>query len=101
MKKTHKAKEFLVEWVIRVSGVASIFIVVLIFIFLLKEGIFLFQSQKLGDFLLGQKWYPISEPPGFGILPLIFGTLLVTAGAAVISIPLGIAAAVYIAEVAP
>ena len=101
MKPAHKAKEFLVEWLIRVSGVASIFIVALIFFFLLKEGIFLFRTQKIFDFLLGQKWYPISEPPGFGILPLILGTLIVTAGAAFISVPLGVAAAVYIAEVAP
>ena len=101
MKAVQKAKEFIAEGLIRLSGVASIFIVALIFFFLLKEGIFLFQTQKLGDFLLGQKWYPISEPPAFGILPLILGTLLVTAGAALISIPLSVAAAIYIAEVAP
>ncbi len=91
----------LVEAAIRASGVASIFIVALIFIFLLKEGIRLFQLYPIGDFLLGRSWYPISEPASFGILPLILGTLLVTAGAMMISIPLGIASAIYIAEVAP
>jgi len=96
-----KFREGLVEWVIRASGVASIFIVALILIFLLKEGGGLFQTQKLGDFLLGQKWYPISEPGEFGILPLILGSILVTLGAAAISVPLGVAAAIYIAEVAP
>ena len=101
MRSTRRFAEFLAEGVIKASGVASIFIVALIFFFLLKEGIFLFQTEKIGDFLLGHKWYPISEPPAFGILPLILGTLLVTAGAAVISVPLGVAAAVYIAEVAP
>ncbi len=101
MNSSHRFKESLVEGVIKASGVASIFIVALIFFFLLKEGVFLFQTEKIGDFLFGQKWYPISEPPSFGILPLILGTLLVTAGAALISVPLGIAAAVYIAEVAP
>lgn len=96
-----KVKEQVVEGAIKVSGTASIFIVALIFFFLLKEGIFLFKETRPQDFLFGSTWYPISEPPAFGILPLIFGTLWVTLGAAAISIPLGIAAAVYIAEVAP
>ena len=46
-------------------------------------------------------WYPISEPAQFGILPLILGSLLVTFGAIVIAVPLGLAAAIYVAEVAP
>lgn len=94
-------KEFVVEFAIKISGVASIFIVGLIFVFLLKEGLLLFTTEKPLDFLLGKSWYPISDPPDFGILPLILGSLLVTLGAAVIAIPLGIAAAIYIAEVAP
>lgn len=91
----------IVGGVIRVSGVASIIIVALIFLFLLKEGFQLFLTEPLTSFLLGKKWYPISEPAQFGILPLIAGSILVTVGAAIISIPLGIAAAVYIAEIAP
>lgn len=50
---------------------------------------------------MGKSWYPISEPPQFGILPLILGSLLVTLGAAAIAVPLGVASAIYIAEVAP
>jgi len=95
-----RLKEWIFENAIRASGLASIFIVALIFIFLLKEGLLLFKTEPLTDFLLGKNWYPISEPPQFGILPLILGSLLVTLGAAVISIPLGVAAAIYIAEVA-
>ncbi len=94
-------KELVVESAIRLSGVASIVIVAMIFFFLLKEGVFLFQTYKVTDFLAGRSWYPISEPPEFGILPLILGSLIVTLGAAAISIPLGVASAIYIAEVAP
>jgi phosphate transport system permease protein len=54
----------------------------------------------LKEFLFGQNWYPVSDPPRFGILPLILGSLLVTAGALVLSIPLGIGAATFISEVA-
>jgi len=93
--------EFIVEKLIFLSGIASIVFVILIFIFLLKEGLSLFAAYNVFSFLLGKNWYPISDPPQFGILPLILGSLLVTFGAIIISVPLGIAAAIYVAEVAP
>lgn len=96
-----KTREAIVETAVRASGLASIVMVTLIFLFLIKEGAQLFSTVKISDFLTGRSWYPISEPPEFGILPLILGTLLVTAGAAVIAVPLGIASAIFIAEVAP
>jgi phosphate transport system permease protein len=99
--KFRKIKEFVIEKLILLSGVASIFFVILIFLFLLKEGLALFKTIPPGSFLFGKSWYPISEPAQFGILPLILGSLLVTFGAAVISIPIGVACAIYIAEVAP
>lgn len=91
----------MVEKAIFVSGIASIIFVVLIFIFLLKEGLSLFLTENPLAFLFGRNWYPISDPPKFGILPLIMGSLWVTLGAIIISVPLGVAAAIYVAEVAP
>ncbi len=94
-----KGAEFLVEGAIKISGIASIIIVVLIFLFLLRDGLSLFKFVSLKEFLLGKNWYPISDPPKLGILPLILGSLLVTLGATIISVPIGVAAAIYIAEV--
>lgn len=99
--RTRKIIEFIIEKIILLSGITSIVIVLLIFIFLLKEGLSLFSTVSINDFLLGRNWYPISRPPQFGILPLIIGSFLVTLGAAVLSIPLGIGSALYIAEIAP
>ncbi|MDD5019951.1 MAG: phosphate ABC transporter permease subunit PstC [Candidatus Omnitrophica bacterium] len=96
-----KFKEFVIEKLILLCGLASIFFVILIFLFLLKEGLALFKIESPLKFLFGKSWYPISEPSRLGILPLILGSLLVTAGAAVISVPIGVGCAVYIAEVAP
>lgn len=93
--------EFLIESAIFFSGAVSILFVILIFVFLLKEGLLLFKTVSLWDFLSGKSWYPISEPPRFGILPLILGSLWVTAGALLVSVPVGVACAVYIGEVAP
>jgi phosphate transport system permease protein len=94
-----KLKEFIIEKLILVSGLASIFFVILIFLFLVKEGFAVFKTANPFNFIAGESWYPISEPPEFGILPLILGSLLVTIGAAVISIPIGVGCAIYIAEV--
>ena len=96
-----KFKEFVIERLIFLSGIASIVFVALIFIFLLKEGISFFKEVSMGAFITGRNWYPISDPAQFGILPLILGSLLVTLGAIVISVPLSVASAFYISEVAP
>lgn len=93
--------EFIVESLVFISGVASIVFVLLIFIFLLKEGLMLFRTIGIFDFLFGKQWYPISEPPRLGTLPLILGSLWVTLGATVISVPLGVACAIFIGEIAP
>lgn len=96
-----KVKEFVIEKLIFICGLASIFFVVLIFLFLLKEGLAVFKGVSFINFLFGKSWYPISEPPQLGILPLILGSLLVTLGAAAISIPIGVGCAIYISEIAP
>ena len=98
---SRRFREFLIEKLIFLCGIASVVFVVLIFFFLLREGVSVFKTVTLGSFLGGRFWYPISNPARLGILPLILGSLLVTAGAIVIAVPLGIAAAFYIAEVAP
>jgi phosphate transport system permease protein len=72
--------------------------VVLIFVFLLLEGLPALAEIPLAS-LLGSRWYPIEEM--YGLLPLILGSLVVTLGAAMIAIPLGLATAVFIAEVSP
>ena len=96
-----KAKEFVIERMIFLSGMMSIVFVALIFAFLLKEGLSMFWRVPISDFLFARNWYPISDPPQFGILPLILGSVFVTAGAGMISIPIGIASALFIAEIAP
>jgi phosphate transport system permease protein len=52
------------------------------------------------EFIFGKQWYPTSDPvPAFGIWPLIAGTLLVTLGAILFALPLGLATAIFLAEV--
>lgn len=96
-----RINEFIIETAIRISGFAVVAFVILIFLFLLKDSLSLFKSYPLQDFLAGQKWLPISEPPSFGVMPLFLGSLWVTFGAIVMCVPIGVATALFIAEVAP
>jgi phosphate transport system permease protein len=96
-----KPSEFIIEFCIRLSGLLVIAFVFLIFLFLLKDSLSLFGVHSLGSFLFGRNWLPISEPPKFGIMPLFLGSLYVTVAAIIISVPLGVGSAMFIAEVAP
>jgi phosphate transport system permease protein len=90
--------EFFIERAIRVAGLSAIVFVGLIFLFLIREGGPAFFQVSPAD-LLAARWYPIEAH--FGLLPLILGSILVTLGAAVIALPLGLATAIFIAEIAP
>jgi phosphate transport system permease protein len=90
--------EFVAERLIRASGILAILFVVLIFAFLLREGLPTLGEAPL-DSLVSTRWYPIEDH--FGLLPLILGSLLVTLGAALIALPIGLLTAIFIAEVAP
>jgi phosphate transport system permease protein len=96
-----KISEFVIESGIKLSGFLIIVFVFLIFLFLLKDALSLFGGYSLGKFLFGQNWLPVSEPPTFGIMPLLLGSIYVTVGAIAICVPVGVMAAMFIGEVAP
>jgi phosphate transport system permease protein len=79
---------------------ASIAILSLIMVFLFMEGLPIFGVASVQEFLFGLYWYPTSDPPDFGILPLIVASLSVTALSSAIAIPLGVMTAIYLAELA-
>ncbi len=91
-------KEAIITRLVRGSGYSAIIFVVLIFYFLLSEGFPALLEVPLSD-LLSSRWYPIEDY--FGLLPLIGGSLIVTLGASLIAMPIGIGTAVFIAEISP
>jgi phosphate transport system permease protein len=85
----------------------SVFVMALIMLFLFREGIGLFWhtdvdqlTVSISHFIFGQEWYPTYDPPDFGILPLIVGSLVVTVVSSAIAVPLGVGAALYLTSVA-
>ncbi len=97
MRATSRS-EYIVTRLIKAAGYSAILFIGLIFLFLLREGTPALFEIPLGD-LVADRWYPIED--FFGMLPLIGGSLLVTVGAALVAVPLGLLTAIYIAEVAP
>ena len=83
-----------------IIATASIAVLFLIMLFLSKEGLPIFKTVSVKDFIFGKYWYPTSDPADFGIFPLIVASVLVTALSGVISIPLGVMTAVYLSEIA-
>lgn len=82
-----------------VCAFASIVILGAIAVFIFKEGLPAFQQVGIIDFLFGTEWRPGQDQ--YGILPMVVGSLAVTAGAMLLSIPLGVGCAILLAEVAP
>jgi phosphate transport system permease protein len=93
-------KEKTIECMLFSVSVLTVVILFLICFFLFRDGLLLFKDTSLMDFLTGKSWYPTSVNRQFGLLPLFFGSLIVTAGAILFAVPLGIATAIYISEIA-
>ena len=100
MSTLSQKKEKRVQIVFFVIALASILILFMISMFLFIEGIPILNHVSITDFIFGKYWYPTSEPPDFGIFPLIIGSIATTFLSAMISIPLGVMTAIYLAEIA-
>jgi phosphate transport system permease protein len=72
-----------------------------IFYFILKDAIPFFKSEGFKEFFTTTRWYPSGSPAEFGALPIFVGTGLVTLGAIVVAVPLGIAASVCLSDLLP
>jgi len=83
---------------IKIAGSSSIVFVMLIFIFLMREGLPALNEIDIST-LFAKRWYPIEDM--FGILPLISGSMIVTIFSMIIALPFGVGTAIYIGEIAP
>ena len=86
--------------VLAVCALISVATTVGIVIALFVPAFEFFQEVSIVDFLTGTEWAPLFEPAHFGVLPLVAGTLLVTAIAALVALPLGLGSAIYLSEYA-
>ncbi|MBC8139467.1 MAG: phosphate ABC transporter permease subunit PstC [Fibrella sp.] len=87
-------------WIYLCGGLSIVF-VVMIFLFVFKEAFPLLREYSISAFLTGTLWAPTEQPEKFGLVPLLLSSVMVTLGAVVIAIPLGLMTAIYLAEIAP
>jgi len=92
--------EGLMHTLLWLCAAASVFTTVGIVLILLVESLQFFRQVSIVEFLTGTTWAPHGSPGEFGILPLFCGTFLVAFGSAIIAIPLGLGAAIYLSEYA-
>jgi len=97
---SRKCKDDLIRYFFMIMALVSIITLGLIMIYLFLEGLPLFKKVSVIDFLFGNLWYPTSQPPDFGIFPLIVASIAVTLLSSLFAIPLGVMTAVYLAEIA-
>ncbi len=91
--------EVILVWILRLMALLAAAIVFLIVLFLLRETLPILQTIGLTRFFNDPSWHPTSEQ--FNLLPMLWGTLLVTAGAVLIATPLGIFSAIFCHYYAP
>ena len=89
-------KERIIRAVLLLAAFSAVSILAVITVFIVAEGTPIMFRQGVGRFLFGQDWYPGQK--SFGLLPMIVGSLLVTAGALLIGVPFGLACAVFLTE---
>lgn len=93
-------KEKSIRTVLFFAAFFAVIVVTFILLFLLRDALPIFVQAGPLSFILGHDWAPTAAEPLYGIFPLIVGTLLVTLGAMVFSVPLSIGCAIYISELA-
>ena len=93
-------KERLYGQLLAACAVLTVAVTVGIILALSGQALTFFGHVSPIDFLTGQNWSPLSNTPSYGVIPLISGTLIVTVGSAVIALPVGLGAAIYLSEYA-
>ncbi|WP_457571386.1 phosphate ABC transporter permease subunit PstC [Desulfovulcanus sp.] len=97
---SRRTKDLIVKNIFFLIASISVLILALIMFFLFREGLPIFKYVSVKDFLFGNYWYPTSDPPDFGIFPLLVSSVLVTLLSSLIAVPLGVMTAIYLAEIA-
>jgi len=100
-KQTQRRREWIIEKLLFSAAVISVFTTLAILGVLLFEAVGFFEEVSIIDFFTGTKWTPLFRDQQFGVLPLVWGTLMVTAIALSVAVPIGLGSAIFLSEYAP
>ncbi|MQA90631.1 MAG: phosphate ABC transporter permease subunit PstC [Gemmatimonas sp.] len=95
-----RVQESLIAGILFLGSAVSVLTTIGIVAVLFVEASSFFVEVSPIEFLTGTRWAPLFVPQAFGVLPLLAGSLLVAAGAALVALPIGLASAIYLSEYA-
>jgi phosphate transport system permease protein len=97
--RTRKARERVIKFLLTACAYLSIFTTVGIVVVLFEETVRFFLEVSIVEFLTSTRWAP--QQGSFGVLPLVYGTLMATVIAIAVALPVGLLTAIYLSEYAP
>lgn len=100
-RRNQHREQVLVSILLVGAAVISILTTLGIVVILVAQSIGFFTEVSVWEFLLGTEWAPLFSPQKFGVLSLVGGTLLVAIIAGIVSLTLGLGAAIFLSEYAP
>ena len=100
-RRRRRLGEGAIHGLLLLCGLISLGTTIGIIVILSTEAVNFFREIPITQFFGDTKWAPLFSPQHFGVVPLIVGTLLASAGACVIALPIGLATAIFLSEYAP
>lgn len=97
----NKPGEKVMQGVFLVSALMSIIALLTIIYFIFANGLPIMFRYGFFDFIFGTEWRPSNNPPMYGLLPMITGSIFATLGAAILGVPVGVLTAIFMAEFCP
>jgi len=99
-KRAQRLREGIIGKALFASAALSVLTTVGILGLFLFEAYGFFSEVSIVEFLTGTLWTPLFEPQHFGVLPLVAGTLMVTAISIAVAVPIGLLTAIFLSEYA-
>jgi phosphate transport system permease protein len=98
--RARRATESAIGGLLAMAAAVSVLTTLAIVAVLVYEAVGFFAEVSPVEFLTGTRWAPLLAPQSFGVLPLLFGSVMIAVGAAVVALPVGLASDIYLSEYA-
>jgi phosphate transport system permease protein len=96
-----RLSHFLIDSSLFTITSVSMLAVIFIILFIAKDALPFFKIRGISEFFTSVKWYPTGDPPQFGVLAIIFGSMIVTFLSTLISVPLALFSAISLSDILP
>lgn len=91
-------KERIAKYLFMFSASLSIISIILIFYYIFRHGLPFMLEYGVSDFIFGMEWRPRNSTPLFGIFPMIVGSIVVTLGAVIVGVPIGLLTSIFMSH---